>query len=144
MIRRWKRPSSGLVSLPPSAPKLLLLTLPPIPKRGGIVGRRLTPRGSSLFRRRKSLRPCLQEEGGPEEEVNHPSRPALDPRTSGGWGQAAPLLSFWREVLEASPLLFQAMEGYHPPFTSPLRFPAQEPSFRLLRRGRTSPSSTRR
>jgi hypothetical protein len=34
-------------------------------------------------------------------------------------------LPFWKEDLETSPQLLQAMEGYHPPFTSPppLSFP---------------------
>jgi hypothetical protein len=54
----------------------------------------------------KTKGPASVRRKGPTHKVNLTSRPALDPRTSGGRGRAAPLPSFWREVLEAFQLLF--------------------------------------
>jgi hypothetical protein len=64
--RRWKRPSIGLIRPPHTAPRLLRISAPPIPRRGGIARRRLTPRS---------------------HPTNRPSRKANGPASKKGEGQ---------------------------------------------------------
>jgi hypothetical protein len=50
---------------------------------------------------------------------------SICPRPTTIWRSGADFLPFWKEELETSPQLLQAVEGYHPPLMSqpPLSFP---------------------